>query len=207
MAEQLLNQVERGGSIPTSPLQFLVRQIPKHQTYSWLLKKHYAHRIPPISYAFGLYDVNMQLQGVCTFGNNLCSQLQGICGDYKVVELNRLVITEGLLAPLSFFVAHSLRLLPRPLVVVSYSDITQGHHGYIYQATNFYYTGIGGGGSGWAVKGMEGVHHTSVEDSVGRYEDRTGNASLEELLRAKYGDKLYRAEQGQKHRYVGSGSF
>jgi len=45
---------------------YTVRQIPKEQTHDWLLKKHYAHRIPSIMYAFGLYDVDNILQGVCT---------------------------------------------------------------------------------------------------------------------------------------------
>ena len=34
----------------------------------WLLKKHYAHRIPPIIYAFGLYDMYGCLKAVCSFG-------------------------------------------------------------------------------------------------------------------------------------------
>jgi hypothetical protein len=168
----------------------------------WLLKKHYAHRIPPITHSLGLYDKCNTLQGVVTFGTSLCSQLQGICGDYKVTELNRLVINEGIDCPLSYFVSKSLSMLPKPMVIISYSDISQGHHGYIYQATNFLYTGIGSGGYGWAVKGMDGMHHTSIEDSVGRYEDRDTETKLEDLLKAKYGDKLYRAEQGQKHRYI-----
>ena len=103
---------------------------------------------------------------------------------------------------MSWFVSKIFKLLPAPLVIISYSDIEQGHHGYIYQALNFLYTGIGAGGWGWAVKGMEGKHHTSIEDSVGRYEDRDSGESLEKLLREKYGDKLYKTKQGEKHRYI-----
>ena len=42
---------------------------------------------------------------------------------------------------LSYFVSQCLKLLPSPSCVVSYSDPNEGHHGYIYQATNWIYTG------------------------------------------------------------------
>jgi hypothetical protein len=35
-------------------------------------------------------------------------------------------------------------MLPRPSIIVSYSDPNYGHHGYIYQALNGIYTGYGG---------------------------------------------------------------
>ena len=147
MAEQLLNQAKEGGSIPTSPLQFTVREIPAWQTHEWLLKKHYAQRLPSISYAFGLYDQMGHLQGVCTFGlppnQNLCL----VCGDkYKdsFLELNRLVLSQNLPNSASYFIARCFRLLPHPMIVVSYSDPNYGHHGYIYQALNGLYTGYGG---------------------------------------------------------------
>jgi len=181
---------------------YSVIPIPSEQTYDWLLNKHYAKRIPPISYAYGLYSDKL-LNGVCTFGTPLASQLQdaanGIC---KVLELNRLVINENLEKnALSYFVSQCLELLPKPTLCVSYADDGQGHHGYIYQATNWIYTGLGSGGYGWAVKGLEHMHHTSIEDSVGRYENRTGNHSVEDLLKQKYGDRLYKRKDSKKHRY------
>lgn len=47
---------------------YRVLGIPAFQTHEWLLKKHYAHRIPSISYAFGLFDRDGLLMGVCTYG-------------------------------------------------------------------------------------------------------------------------------------------
>ena len=47
--------------------KYKVKSIPKNQTTEWLLKKHYAHRIPSIVYSFGLYD-GIHLVGVCTYG-------------------------------------------------------------------------------------------------------------------------------------------
>ena len=42
----------------------------------------------------------------------------------------------------SFFLSKCLNLLPNNLIIVSYADTSQNHHGYIYQATNWYYTGL-----------------------------------------------------------------
>jgi len=37
----------------------IVKSIDSFETYDWLLNKHYAKRIPSISYAFGLYIDNV----------------------------------------------------------------------------------------------------------------------------------------------------
>lgn len=38
--------------------------------------------------------------------------------------------------------SHSLKMLPNETYVVSYADTGWSHIGYVYQATNFYYTGL-----------------------------------------------------------------
>lgn len=112
----------------------------------WLLFKHYAKRIPAIEYSFGLY-INDVLSGVCTFGppprvmNNSECVFSSI--RVKCLELNRLIVNDGLEKNcLSFFVSKCLNILPKPMCVVSYADHTFGHTGYIYQATNWIYTGL-----------------------------------------------------------------
>lgn len=127
------------------PETFSVRKIANKVTHEWILNKHYAKRIPSISFAFGLYT-DFKLVGVCTFGLPpnpfLCV---GICGKkYRdiVIELNRLCINDD--TPpntTSFFVGQCLKLLPKPKIVVSYADTEWGHLGKIYQATNWIYTG------------------------------------------------------------------
>ena len=121
--------------------------IKKSETKEWLLCKHYAHRIPSISYSFGLYNISCTLLGVCTFGKpasyTLCENLIGKDNKELVYELNRLVVNDGLdKNTLSYFVGSALKQLPTPLAVVSYADKNQNHHGYIYQATNWIYTGL-----------------------------------------------------------------
>ena len=125
--------------------KYTVESIKKHETYDWLLNKHYLKRIPSISYCFGLYS-NF-LNGVITFGSSANYHFNdGACifDNYKVytVELNRLCVDDGLKKNvLSYFVSQSLKKLPKPCCVFSYADPNQNHHGYIYQATNWLYTG------------------------------------------------------------------
>lgn len=123
-----------------------IREIQPKETYEFILKKHYAQRKPSISYAYGLF-IHNQLEGILTIGkpasNSLC---EGICGKgYKqyVYELNRLVVNEGLPKnTLSQFVSMVLKKLKHTkIIIVSYADEGVNHHGYIYQATNWIYTG------------------------------------------------------------------
>lgn len=111
----------------------------------FLIQRHYSGRVPTISRAFGWY-VNGQLKAVCTFGkpasNSLC---ESICGkEYadNVYELNRLCREDDFKEPLSAFVSACLRRLRiNRWIIVSFSDTAMNHHGYIYQACNFIYTG------------------------------------------------------------------
>ena len=124
--------------------KYKVKSIAKHLCKEWLLHIHYAKRIPSIIYAFGLFKND--LVGVLTFGMPPSSTLSSsICGeDYKniVLELNRLVVNNGLdKNSLSYFVSKSISKLPKPKIIVSFSDNNMNHTGYIYQATNFIYTG------------------------------------------------------------------
>ena len=111
--------------------------IKNEETYPWLLQKHYAKRIPQIMFAFGLYEEN-QLVGVVTYGIPASPALcMGICGkEYsdKVLELNRVCLLNNDKNQASFLVANSIKLLPKPTIVVSYADTGKGHIGYVYQA-------------------------------------------------------------------------
>jgi len=187
--------------------EYIVRLIPKWQTHEWLLKKHYAHRIPPISYSFGLYDNNNILQGVCTFAKPMSWSLQiGICGKkYSniVLELNRLVVNQQKKNQTSYFVSKCLKLLPKPSIIVSYADIAQNHHGYIYQATNFIYTGTSKPFKEYCVVGMESMHSASIGDLVGRSDKNGKGHSKFKMLQEKFGkDNTSWRNRSLKHRYI-----
>ncbi len=122
-----------------------VNEIQSWECEQWVLHKHYAKRLPPISYAYGLFD-DKELIGVVTYGSPPSRQLcLGICGlEYvdMVLELNRLVLADNEKNYASILVGRSLRLLPKPHIVVSFADTGHGHVGYVYQATNWLYTGL-----------------------------------------------------------------
>lgn len=175
---------------------YTVKSIDSYICKEWLLYKHYARRIPPIEYSFGLFDKNGLTQGVITFGTPVSNTLREMFQNYKLIELNRLVVNDGLPKnTLSYFLSQSLKLLPKPLVIVSYADTSKNHHGYIYQATNWLYTGLSAEFKDYMVKGMEHLHGASVFDLSRGKENRV------EWLKEKFGDKLYMKDRPRKHRY------
>ena len=176
-------------------IDYEVLGITREQCLPWFIHKHYAHRIPSISYAYGLY-YKKELVGVVSYGTPASSTLlSGVCGKEnadKVIELNRLVIEEG--QPkntASYLVSHSLKLLPPPKIIVSYADSGQGHIGYVYQACNFIYTGLSSPFKDPMVKGLEHQHHATY-----------ANGMTNDQLKEKYGDKLYFIDRARKHRYI-----
>jgi hypothetical protein len=108
-----------------------------------VVERHYLHRRPPISYAFGLV-VDAKVVGVVTYGVPASRHLQkSACPTDPdlTLELNRLWVDDAMPTNTeSWFVSRSLRLLP-PRIVVSYADPVHGHLGYIYRALNFNYAG------------------------------------------------------------------
>jgi len=166
----------------------------------WLLKKHYLKRMTSFTYSFGLYH-GLELVGICTFGNAIPMQMKkSICGEKYmdlVYELNRLITNDHLEKnATSFFVSSCLNMLPKPTIVVSYADKSFGHTGYIYQATNFYFTGESHTQKDWKLKGREHIHSRTLMDEFAFEENRV------EKLKQKYGDDLYQVERPPKNRYV-----
>ena len=143
-----------------------VLPIDYQDTKEWLLYKHYAKRMCSIKYAFGLF-VDGMLNGVVTFGMPPSSNLaESICGkEYKdyVLELNRLVVNDGMPKnTLSFFVSNAIKMIPNNTIIVSFADANMNHNGYIYQATNFIYTGISSNTSKLIDKFGEEFHFRNI---------------------------------------------
>ena len=175
-----------------------VSRIPSSEAEPWILGRHYAKRNCPISYAFGAYRGTVMI-GVVTYGMPASAYLRaGIAGDEweeKILELNRLCC-ENTRNVASLLVGRSLRMLPKPTIIVSYADMSQGHVGYVYQATNFLYTGLSAKRTDWAIKGMEHLHGQTITDLSYGQENRG------EWMRKKYGDAFYLKDRPRKHRYI-----
>jgi hypothetical protein len=112
-----------------------------------------------------------------------------------VLELSRLVVTTSEANAASFLIGGSLRLLRASgdWIVVSYADCNDhvGHVGYVYQATNWLYTGKGSAEPKWA-------HPTTGEiiSFTRRHIDIKARAlGLHE-------SELIKLPQTGKHRYV-----
>lgn len=171
-----------------------IHKITYNQTKDWILKKHYAKRMPSISYAFGLYE-NQVLIGVVTYGvpasNNLC---EGICGkEYKklVLELNRLVINSN--SPknsASFLISHSIKQLPKDTIIVSYADKGMKHNGYVYQATNFIYTG--------ATKARTDIDNQKQNSHSRHYDKNTIDYSKRKIRTSKHRYIYFRNKKMKK---------
>ena len=159
---------------------YRVEEITYNDTKPFILNIHYAKRMPSISYAYGLFLIN-ELVGIVSYGSpaspSLCVGIAGLNNKSNVLELNRLVLKYNKKNEASMLVGKSLQLLPKPKIIVSYADTNQDHVGFIYQATNFYFTGTSKPRTDMAGKnGKHSRHHL--------------------------GDKTKRIFRSAKHRYV-----
>jgi hypothetical protein len=184
----------------TSGLKLQVIPIQSYEVEPWLLQKHYAKRIPSISYAFGLFEGG-RLVGVCTYGTPSAAPLRdGIAGPENakyVLELNRLCLDTKTKNAASVLVGRSLQMLPKPSIVVSYADTEQEHVGYVYQACNFIYTGLSAKRTDWKIKGMEHLHGQTIADI-----SRGCEGSRADFMREKFGNDFYLQDRARKHRYI-----
>lgn len=177
--------------------------IPKAMVKPWLLEKHYAKRIPPMQYTYGLYK-GKHLEGVIVYGPTQSIMLNNgyaafgcdkNCKEYcpYSFELLRLVIDSDIKNAASILVGRSLRVLPTPAFLVSYADGNIGRVGYVYQATNWIYTGKAG---------MSKVYRHRETGKT--YHSRTVAGWLgETLAKEAIPDWLEEVEEEpNKHRYI-----
>lgn len=161
---------------------------------------HYAHRAPPIVAAVGLY-VDDVLAGCVTYGIPAVPNVQRACGEElrkRTLELNRLYIHDwaGKNSE-SYLVGASFRWLadkwPEYRVLVSYADSAQGHFGYIYQATNWTYTGESREGCEGFTVGRDTIHAKDMNN-------RHGTSAVAAILQLYPG--AVAIPGSPKHRYV-----
>lgn len=143
-AARRANQRGGGGSIPASSLFFY----PEERDEANVLVKrfHYSHRIPS----------NIQFVGTLWTGGGMFGT-KGDCvaacffsipptrWSRPVWELSRLVRRDDANVPLSFLIGLTVRFVRRKKMtdlIVSFADRTHGHHGGIYQACGWKYSGV-----------------------------------------------------------------
>jgi hypothetical protein len=160
-----------------------------------IVEKHYLHRKCPCSFSFGLFDnFTNEIMGVVIYGTPSSAPLRrGICGDSEkdnVIELTRLWVDDRV--PRngeSFLIGNTINLVDKE-IIVSYADTGVNHIGYIYQATNWIYTGLSAKRTNWTVKNVD-KHCQTIADKYTSKE-----------LKEIYGDDFTLVPRSRKHRYV-----
>lgn len=192
-----------------------VMGIPSKVATPWVMNRHYARRRPSISHAFGLFESGL-LVGVVTYGAPaspcLCVGVCGVKNKSIVLELNRLCVGTSTPNATSFLVGGSLRMLPRPRIVVSYADTSMGHVGYVYQATNFLYTGCTKPRTDMASKDGKHSRHNMGDVSLRQYRSAkhryitfVGTRKEKAVLRSQLRYEVIPYPKGDIRRYDASG--
>ena len=178
--------------------KYIVREISKKDAQDIIVKEHYLHRKAPCSYCYGLVNkTTNEILGVVMYGVPASRALQvGVCGKdnaHLVGELTRLWIHDSV--PKngeSFLIGNSIKLQGFK-ILVSYAECRANHVGYVYQATNWLYTGLSAKRNDYLIDGVEnGKHGRHLLDSYG------GIKKAREAL----GDRLVTVARPRKHRYV-----
>lgn len=172
---------------------FAIYRIEPAQVSDIIVGRHYLHRKGPCSFAFALYHKG-QVLGAITYGTPSSAPLRvGICGKDEannVIELTRLWTRDD--TPKnseSFLIGNTIKMVDKD-IIVSFADQAQGHLGYVYQATNWIYTGLSAKRTDWTVEGLD-LHGQTLADKYSASE-----------IREKYGDRFSLKERSRKHRYI-----
>lgn len=173
--------------------KYKIKKVDYNTAMNIVVKNHYLHRKCPCSIAFGLF-LNDDIKGVICYGSTGSAALsKGIAGEENscnVIELNRLWLCDTV--PKngeSFLIGNTIKNCGKE-IVVSYADISQGHTGVVYQATNWIYTGLSAKRTDWAIEGID-KHCKTIS-----------NKYTSKELREKFGDRFSLKDRTRKHRYV-----
>lgn len=173
-------------------INYSVKSINYQDVKPFLLEIHYAKRIPSISYSIGLFHKE-DLVGCVCYGYPPSTALKiGVAGEQfkkNIIELNRLVLKNNKKNEASYLVGNSFKLLPKNTIIVSYADTSQKHIGYVYQATNFIYTGLSAKRTEWQMIGVN-KHSFTICETYSLHERKTNK------------DKFKLINRPRKHRYL-----
>lgn len=182
-------------SIPDLRIDWATAEAARYACLNW----HYSKSVPKGKVVrCGVWESGKFI-GVVMFGGGATPEIGSPYGlnQTEICELTRVALTSHR-TPVSRIMSISLRFLkqqsPGLRLVVSFADAGQGHHGGIYQATNWIYSG-GTETHGYLVNG-ESVHPRSMHHRYGK-----GGQSIG-WLRANVDPKAERIVAGFKHKYL-----
>ena len=172
-------------------MDYVVKPIARRRAKRLICRYHYSMTLPPTIYTFGLFGRDDFLEGACCFGLGANNKMMLVAKEegWEFLELVRLCLKNNEKNAASFFVGNCLRSLPKGILVVSYADITWGHSGKIYQATNWLYTGLSAAQKVCVDGKGESVHKRSMSGRLGM------------LKESRLPDSVKLIDGIQKHRY------
>jgi len=106
-----------------------------------------------------------------------------------------------------------IKMLPNGKIIVSYADISQNHHGYIYQATNWIYTGLSAKRTERYDPNNPNKHNRTVSKEEGLIRERprkhryvyfTGSKTNKKHLKKKLNYEVKPYPKGDNKRYDAS---
>lgn len=169
----------------------------------FMIENHYTRSCAKASISFGFYTPDDRLSTVIVYGQPsgkfLASSIYEGCTEHECLELLRLFSydwneknTE------SYCISQSIKYLKQYhkeiKVLVSYADISAGHVGYIYQASNWLYVGKGSSERKIFIDGKR-QHRRNLYDVY-------GTSSIEKL-KEKLGERLTISdERFSKNKYI-----
>lgn len=134
-------------------------------------KWHYTGKMPNSGVKIGIWEGGRFI-GAILFGvgaaNATNGKRYGLARTHEIAELQRVAIAPGHAYPVSKYVAIAIRMLrkqsPKLRMLISFADPQQGHHGGIYQAGNWLYTGRSGSDHAFVVHGKP-LHCKTIHSS------------------------------------------
>ncbi len=169
-----------------------------------IIENHYSHTMPVTNLFLGFYYKN-RLNCIIVYGSGASYRLATSLPNSNFYELVRLFSFDN--APKnmeSYCISQSFKYIkkhhPEIKVLVSFADPSQGHLGYIYQATNWIYTGLTlqAGNAIYEVNGTK-IHPRTL---LKKYNTTSKNEALEMLKKDNPDAIIKQVTNTRKHRYI-----
>lgn len=147
METQLSFQIENGGSIPTSSLQFKIRKIEHKTAKKWVETWHYSKIMPTgKNISYGLF-AGENLYAVIVYGIGVNPYQAKYLNSEGTIEIKRMCRSEPPIDgfPLSKLISITIKMVKKEFpfdCVVAFADPEEGHEGTVYKAANFTRHGV-----------------------------------------------------------------
>lgn len=144
--------------------RFFIRPVCGKHVDRFVIQNHYAQKMPTATiYMFGLFkNTDHILVGVMTFSHPVGSKIQHDC-PFPIIELTRIALINNEKNLVSWWMSRCFSFLQKPVLLISFADANKNHVGFVYQATNWIYSGLSSINFNYIYHGKR-VHHRTLGD-------------------------------------------